>query len=126
MESETLEKLRNEVLALFNSLIMFTAEEHAQRIEQIKIMPQDGLEKLLEVFQDAFAEQTKQMRDLFVAAPNLPKKIYVALRQNGVLTKPEAEPAAEKNTEAAKAPTGVQIFVEGKAMPKQDKKKSQK
>lgn len=96
MDPESVEKLRDEVLALFNSLIIFTAEEHKQRIEQIKNLPEKGLEQLRGIFSDAQVEQIKQMRQLFPLEPDLPKKMYVSMRKNGVTGRPQAA-AEEKN-----------------------------
>lgn len=96
MGSESVEKLRNEVLALFNSLVIFTAEEHKQRIDQIKNLPEKGLEQLRRIFSDAQVEQIKQMRQLFPLEPDLPKKMYVSMRKNGVTGRPQA--AAEEES----------------------------
>ena len=91
-------KLREEALGLINSLILFSPEEREERIEKIEYLPKEALEELIEALSAARVEQMKHMRQLFPLAPDLPKKIFKAIRKNEITgPTPQSKPGNGKN-----------------------------
>lgn len=74
-------KLLDRVLQRFGSLLFFSPEEREQRLDAIKKATPEGLVELLKVFDEAHAEQEKNIRALCDADPEFAENFYKMMKK---------------------------------------------
>lgn len=90
------EKLLNQVINKFNSLLFLSPEEKEQRLALIYRATPEGLLELLDVFKEAYLKQKKYLRILCESDPKFAKDFYKLLKKG------EAETRAGKKLRGLK------------------------
>jgi hypothetical protein len=82
MAKDTSHNLLDRVLKKFNSLLFFSPEERAAKIEQVLRMPHEGLLEFMKFLDEAHNEQDKYIRTICEKDEGFSKNVYEMFGQS--------------------------------------------